>query len=194
MSHVHQSETKRLFVAIDFPTTVIEELARIRPRAVAGVRPTGIEQLHLTLHFIGDADPQPVIEALRVVRALAFSLTISSVGQFRGRDNSVICWVGIKPSSELTLLHRDVGKALGQVGFIPEMRPYSPHITLARCRIGYKRTGDQTTAEVERFVTENVRLEIPNIPITEFRLYSSTAVESGRKYECEEVFPFERQS
>lgn len=194
MSHVHQSETKRLFVAIDFPVTVTEELARIRPQSVVGIRPTGIEQLHLTLHFIGDADPQPVIEALHTVRALEFSLTISNVGQFRGRDNSVICWAGIKTSNALTALHCDLGKALGQVGFTPETRPYSPHITLARCRIGNKRAGDQTTAEIERFLTQRAEFEIPNIPVTEFRLYSSTAAEAGRKYGCEQVFLFDRHS
>lgn len=192
MSHLHQPETKRLFLAIDFPANVTDALAKIRPRAISGVRPTGIEQLHLTLHFIGEGDPQQIIDALQAVRASEFTLTISGVGQFRGRDNSVICWAGVKPSIELTELHRDVGDALGQVGFTPETRPFSPHITLARYRAFYKRAGDQATIEVERFLTQNVEFEIPNIAITEFRLYSSTAVEAGRKYECEHVFAFDR--
>ena len=188
MSQPNQEASKRLFVAVDFPYDVVTELARIRPRPISGIRPVDREQLHLTLHFVGDADLRRITESLERVALPQFSLTMSGVGEFRGRDGNVILWAGILFSSELMLLHAAIGEALNTVGFTPESRPYSPHITLARCKQGRQRAGSLMNDEVQRFLSSNTSFLVPDIPIQEFKLYSSIAVPGGRQYRCERSY------
>ena len=185
MTQPSQEMSKRLFVGVDFPTDVVTELARIRPRPVSGIRPVNREQLHLTLHFVGDVNLQQISDSLELVAFPKFSLTISGVGEFRGRDGSLILWAGINSSPELMLLYTVIGEALKTVSFTPESRPYSPHITLARCKQLRQRAGDLMNDEAQRFLASNTSFLVPEIPIQEFTLYSSIAVPGGREY-CRE--------
>ena len=50
----------RLFIAVDLPEPVRRRLARLVADAPNGVRPVRPEQIHLTLHFIGDTDDAAV--------------------------------------------------------------------------------------------------------------------------------------
>ena len=40
----------------------------------------------------------------------------------------------IDPTGQLAELHRRLGDRLADVGFVPEDRPYTPHVTLMRVR------------------------------------------------------------
>ncbi len=45
----------RLFVAVDLPAAVAADLAMLQPPRTAGVRLVQQQQMHLTLHFLGQA-------------------------------------------------------------------------------------------------------------------------------------------
>ncbi|HET6422469.1 MAG TPA: RNA 2',3'-cyclic phosphodiesterase [Planctomycetaceae bacterium] len=124
----------RLFLAIDFPDPVLDELADLQQPAQAGVRWISPAQMHLTVHFLGDTGLESVKAALTGVRTRAFELNLESVGQFRCADGGTILWTGVRPTAFLKDLHSETARALGATGFCPESRPYSPHLTLARCR------------------------------------------------------------
>ena len=47
---------QRLFIAIGLPEELRRRLGRLLPQPPAGVKPVRPEQLHLTLHFLGDVD------------------------------------------------------------------------------------------------------------------------------------------
>lgn len=174
----------RLFVALDLPDVVTTELARIQPPAVSGLRNVKPDQIHLTLHFIGEADVALVADALSTVSGRPFELGLTGVGKFPPAGKPKVLWVGVRDNSELLSLHVGIGNALGAAGFPLETRPYSPHITLARC--GYQIRGDV----VEKFLTRNHELVLPSIPIKGFALYSSTNVNDAPVYHCERWFPF----
>ncbi|MGB8341067.1 MAG: 2'-5' RNA ligase family protein, partial [Chthoniobacterales bacterium] len=55
---------KRLFVSLDLPETIAAALVRLNPR-LRGVRWSSAEQIHLTLAFLGNVEPEPE-EKLRV--------------------------------------------------------------------------------------------------------------------------------
>ena len=46
----------RLFVAVDLPRSATAELARILPAPLTGCRRAEPDQMHLTLHYLGEAD------------------------------------------------------------------------------------------------------------------------------------------
>src|SRR5690242_14294019 len=127
----------RLFVAVDLPDTVKHALVAIQPSVSPGVRPAKSEQMHVTLHFIGDAESDRIADALSAVAEPAFSLAMKGVGQFRSRDRALTLWAGIGECPGLQRLHVSVAAALATSGFRPETRPFSPHVTLARCKPGH---------------------------------------------------------
>lgn len=131
----------RLFVALEIPPQVLDEVARFRaeieprwPRA-RWVRVAGI---HLTLVFLGEtsASALPELErALAMACAVQepFSLAVRGGGTFPPRGPARVAWLGIEAPEELACLQRSVeAAACSALGLTPERRPFSPHLTLAR--------------------------------------------------------------
>lgn len=162
----------RCFVAIELPAEVRATLLRLAPTG-RGCRPVLDEQLHLTLHFLGERDPDAVLDALAGVSFEPFTLRIGGVGVFEGQDRDRICWAGVEENPELLALHRDVGRALAPVGFVPEARPYHPHITLARCKAS-------ATRAVEKFRAGT--LAPHEVLVTEIALFESRLTAGGPIY------------
>lgn len=173
----------RLFVAVELPDQVKSELARFQPRPAAGLRLVASSQMHLTLHFIGEADVDQTIAILAPVECPQFELHVEGLGRFppRGRANTL--WAGVAECEGLNQLHAAVGIALGKIGFEPESRPYAPHISLARC--GYKVDPNI----VNDFLERTHDLAISPIVVEGFALFSSTIEEAGPVYRREQWFP-----
>jgi 2'-5' RNA ligase len=138
-------DTVRTFIAIELPEPILarlEELqARMRedvpPGLLRWVRPAGI---HLTLKFLGEV-PLTQIEVLSgaLQEACAphggFAFRIAGLGCFPNPRRPRVVWVGVEePSGALARLQRDVERALSPLGYPPEGRPYSPHLTLGRVK------------------------------------------------------------
>jgi 2'-5' RNA ligase len=66
-----------------------------------------------------------------------FRLTVSEVGAFPNLRQPRVLWVGIKGEIEkLLTLQRDIDDGLVPLRFAKELRPFTPHLTLARLREG----------------------------------------------------------
>lgn len=173
----------RLFVAVDLPEEITAELARMQPKPMSGLRNVKADQMHLTLHFIGEAEVAVVAAALAPVTGLAFELVLDGVGRFPPAGKAKVLWVGLRENAELVNLHDRVGKALVAAGFPIESRAYAPHITLSRC--GYKVSAEA----VEQFLARNRGFSTGAIPVMGFALYSSTSTDEGPVYRREKLFP-----
>jgi len=125
----------RLFIALCFDEAVkaaLEEgVARLKSTALKG-NFTRVENLHLTLVFIGETDRRADLErAMDSVDAPAFEVAVQGFGRFRrgGRD---ICWAGVRGGPALSSLYDALCAALTAEGFAIEKRPFKPHVTLGR--------------------------------------------------------------
>lgn len=106
------------------------------------------EHHHITLWFIGEVDPpthEAIVGALRPPFAVpAFTLEIGGLGAFPPRGKPRVLWLGVRVGGEsLAALYRELARRLEPLGFAPEMRPYSAHLTIARVK-------DVPRAAVER--------------------------------------------
>lgn len=175
----------RLFVAIDLPDEIKTELLRLRAD-IPGARWVAPNQFHLTLHFLGDVETErmpAIIEALNTVDVDTFSLTLEGVGRFPpGRGAARVLWVGIHPDPELIELHRQVEHTLGILGFVPEDRPFSPHLTLARFK------EPKPLSAVDQFLAHHRNRTIEAGTVREFVLFSSLLRPQGPLYSREAVF------
>lgn len=142
-----------------------------------GIRLVPPDQMHVTLHFIGEADIKPLHGALSEIEHPAFTITIASIGQFKGAGGAVL-WAGVNRNPELASLHAMVGRKLASTGFKPESRSYKPHITLARCN-------SVSRPLLADFIATHDSLLIPNIPVIAFTLYSSDLSQGAPIYRKE---------
>lgn len=122
----------RLFFALWPPPATAQALAAWAREvsATSGGRVTATENIHLTLAFLGDADPDKAIAAARTVRALRHDLPIDSAKYVR-RNQMV--WVG--PTTMPPALQDLVSQlhaSLRAQSFTLEDRPFAAHVTLIR--------------------------------------------------------------
>lgn len=107
------------------------------------VRWAAPQNIHLTLHFLGDitaAEADDVSRALAIAapEATPFSLNLGGLGCFPNVRRPRVLWVGLlEESAALVTLHQRLGQSLeAAIGFSPDKRPYSPHLTLGRVKNG----------------------------------------------------------
>lgn len=121
----------RLFIAIRLSDEILSGLAEIqsflRNRGVSG-NFTKLENLHLTLAFIGEyADPENVLEAMRGVPFAPFSIRLKGFGSFGD-----LYWCGIGENNGLSAYVKRLRRALAESGIPFDRKKFSPHITLIR--------------------------------------------------------------
>ena len=141
-------KTIRSFIAIDLSEEARTELARLQSRLKEASPPKAIrwtdpKNVHLTLHFLGDLAEDQLENVSRTVSDAAaphtpFSLSLSSLGCFPSLRRARIVWVGITGDTDrLVALQSDLGDRLKKgIGFEPESRTYSPHLTIGRVKKG----------------------------------------------------------
>ncbi|TEB07201.1 2'-5'-RNA ligase [Pelotomaculum schinkii] len=136
----------RLFIAVNFPEEIkrtlgafIRSLSQI-PSDLKWVRE---ENLHLTVQFLGNV-PEEQVPAVSMalqksVTGIApFRLVLKGAGAFPSVERPRVLWVGIGgETAPLLILQRQVQREMGFMGFEPEKRKFSPHLTLARARSPY---------------------------------------------------------
>jgi len=131
----------RAFIGIDFDRNhknKINELQqRLRKYAVRG-RWKHIDNFHLTLKFLDDINMNQRLKIDNELKEMCstikpFNLNIKDIGIFEGRDSIRVLWLGLGgDTEELVLLHERIDEILTPIGFIPEKRPYRPHITIGQ--------------------------------------------------------------
>src|SRR6201982_3519095 len=167
--------SKRLFVAVDLPDSMRQLLAALDP-AFCGVRWTELDQMHLTLGFFGDVPEDIELklpEKLSAIGFGAFFLHVNGVGAFSSKGAPKIIWIGVgKAHPHLFQIHKRVQEAALAAGLEPELRPWHPHITIARCR-------NVAAPSLRRFLQSNAEFDAGMIRVDAFHLYSSKLTSAG---------------
>ncbi len=190
-----EDELLRLFVAVDLPEDVRETLGRLqgdlRQRDLSGLRWVRPEGIHLTLKFLGEtpAERVPAIEAALSAAtggSEPFRLALGSPGTFGGRRGPRVVWLEFEGDVQrLRGLQAVVEGAMVAVGFPPEEREYSPHLTLARVpqppRAG---TAERVARALEAVAPPTAEFKVGEIVLMRSRLQPGGAV-----YERVAAFP-----
>ncbi len=150
----------RTFIALEIPARLRETLLLIQRSLMAktvAVRWIGLDNIHLTLKFLGSTRQEQVPEVCEILNSTAedfstFSINITGLGGFPNNLNPKVLWAGIEHDSQLCRFHAKLEAALSKAGFQPEKRQFSPHLTLGRVKdMGGKR---QAAAAINDFTIE----------------------------------------
>lgn len=133
----------RLFWAVNLPADLKARLAKLQLRLQpAGGEAKWVEEnnLHLTLKFLGETDRtlvDPIVSAAAAALAESsiFKLDLEGLGFFPNAARPRVIWAGVRGRVDLLLdLAGRVDRAMVGLGFRPEERKFSPHLTLARIK------------------------------------------------------------
>ena len=132
----------RAFIAVDLPSDLRERLADIcddlsEQMGEVPVRWVSAEKLHLTLKFLGDVSKKNVGVLKDILRGETvdrepFAMSLGGLGAFPKIRRPRVIWVGVEAPPELKALQRGIDKQTARVGYPPDRRPFSPHITIGR--------------------------------------------------------------
>ena len=107
-------------------------------RGAAGVAWVAPENLHITLKFLGGVEEArlgKVVAALEpAATGSAFDVAVRGLGAFPTPTRPRVIWAGTAPAGAFVALGQTVDRAMAALGFPPETRPFSPHVTLGRVR------------------------------------------------------------
>lgn len=126
----------RVFIALDIPSKTRDNLERSANQfkdLATGGRFIPKDNYHLTLHFLGNVEPNNLIyiqSAMDAVKELpAPNLSVSQFAVLRA--SNVVC-AKFNKSKSLTDLHEALADNLEKNGFNVERRAYRPHVTIIR--------------------------------------------------------------
>ena len=134
--------TIRSFIAISLSQELVRSLddliRQLRNQAPNGVvRWVAAANIHITLKFLGDV-PQSNLDLLKKMlesearQRLGFEIEIGNLGAFPNFSRPRVVWVGAKAPADLADLQCAVESEAARLGFPPEERPFSPHLTIGR--------------------------------------------------------------
>jgi RNA 2',3'-cyclic 3'-phosphodiesterase len=177
----------RLFVGIPLSPTVIDELTKLTARLHTkddSLRWAPPESWHVTLQFLGSTDQQQynrLIPRLREIHLPHVPIRLESTGIF---DRAGIFFADVNPAPALLVLQQSIIAATAPCGFVPESRPYHPHITLARAK-------DKDAPSALHHLKSRIDREpkFTTFMADEFVLYESFTAPTGARYEIRERFP-----
>jgi 2'-5' RNA ligase len=153
----------RAFLAVELSqelraglATVQQELKRrIEPEMKRDTRISWAQpaSIHLTLKFLGDMDEQVIDPLLAAVEQAigsqtAVNVPLERLGAFPRPQSPRVLWVGPSENWErgaeakrVAESHSAIEQACEGLGFLRETKPFSPHLTLARIKVGERQVG-----------------------------------------------------
>ena len=137
-------EQIRSFIAIELPEEIKTGLTQLQAQLKSGNQP-GVKwvdpnSIHLTLKFLGNIAIDSIGAINRAIEeavqgASPFRLEIKDPGAFPNLKRVQVVWVGVGGEvDKLARLQQRLESNLAGLGFAPETRRFTPHLTLARLR------------------------------------------------------------
>lgn len=169
---------RRVFIAIEIPEPVKKRLMqKIEKWAELPVRWGRIENLHITLAFLGYIDDEEipgicesVNDAVKNFESFEIYLNQIIIGPSANQPRMI--WAAGEKSEELKILVEEIEKSLGT--FRREKKNFSPHATLGRIMRG---KWDKLSEKPE--INEKINFVIP---VDKVEILESVFEEGKRKY------------
>ena len=179
------AEKLRTFIAIDFPEEVIKEVARVQ-NILKNTKFTGklteLENLHLTLKFLGEIDSEKLEIIRKELKNLEFSsldLNLGSIGLFSINKSPRIVWIKIQGKSIFNL-QKSIDEILSNHDFKKEAR-FMSHLTIARIKNVKNKT--EFTNYIKNTTIKNI-----NFKVSSFKLKISKLNPLGPIYNDLEIY------
>ena len=172
----------RLFIGLDVPYEMRRNLELLlqllKPKADIHWSP--LTNLHITTKFVGEW-PDERLEEMKaalhdVPRPGELPIAFRGLGWFPNPHKPRVFFAGIKTPPELVTLAKETDALCIRLGAAPELKPYQPHMTLARIR------KDENLVGLQQAIAALPNTDFGSFTAREFHLYQSQAGPQGSIY------------
>jgi 2'-5' RNA ligase len=178
------SGTIRAFFSFDIEDqTIMRRLTQVQNRLLssgADLKSVKPQNIHLTIRFLGDISPAMVDAIHEEMKQLSFSpftVELHGLGAFPKLTYPRVVWAGItKGADELRNVFGQLEPRLRGLGFKPDSKGFSPHLTIARVRTG------RNKAQLVKVIQELENYEFGTVKATCLRLKKSDLTPRGPIY------------
>jgi len=177
----------RLFVGVALPESISARLTGLAS-GLPGARWIAPENMHVTLHFIGDIDEtqaEDLDDALGLIDAPGFELSLGDLGAFNRRQRVTAVWAGVEKNPALEFLFERVESLVVRAGFPPEGRKFSPHVTIAR----FSKSSAPRAMAVARYLESHAGFKAGPFRVDALVLFRSHLGSGGAHYEAVTRYP-----
>lgn len=165
-----------------------EVIGRLRASG-ADVKWVAPANLHLTLKFLGEVDPQRLPQLIAALEAACagrsvLGLEVAGCGAFPQPSAPRVVWLGLAGGVEaLAGLAGAVEQAFGALGFEADKRRFQPHLTLGRLRRRGRGQKGPPTAPLTRVLAGLAGQRGPVFTADRVVLMKSTLTPRGAVYD-----------
>ncbi len=176
----------RSFLAFELSHDVKGFIAHILKEArseLNGVRWVPVENIHLTVVFMGDVEEGTLVEVKESVANACktygpFDASVSGIGIFGSLNFPRVLWVGLLGDIErMGHFKAALEKRLEPFGVKREERAFRPHLTLGRFKQGFDEK-ERLSGFIERFRA----IKGPSLTFKELCLFKSQLTPQGSIY------------
>ncbi|MDD2471679.1 MAG: RNA 2',3'-cyclic phosphodiesterase [Dehalococcoidales bacterium] len=183
-------ENLRLFIAVELPDDVKTELGnlqnKLQNQGLDDLKWVSSNSLHITLKFLGYTDNEKIESISRKLDEVSrqfnpFEIGFKRLGAFPALSRVQVLWVGLSGElGRLQMLAGEVENGMAALGFPPEKRRFTPHLTLARARPGIMPASQQAIADVIGATTyiSSVTVKVASVSLMGSQLFPTGAVYS----------------
>jgi len=177
-------EPIRSFLAFDIESdTVLNRLATMQKLLVqtgADLKLVAPQNIHITVRFLGNITPamvEQVFDEMKKVQFTPFTVQIKGVGAFPNSHYARVVWAGItEGADQLKNVFSQLEPRLRGLGFTPDPKGFSPHLTIARVQSG------RNTPQLAEFITKNANYDFDAVNAKCLRLKKSDLTPKGPIY------------
>lgn len=178
------SDTVRSFLAFDLDNDeVLRNLVRVQSqisKTGADVKMVEPNNIHMTIRFLGDITEdmvEKIFEAMKIIQFAPFAVKIHGVGAFPNVNYPRVLWAGITDgATQLKSIFDRMEPQLRELGFAPDPKGFSPHLTIGRVRSGRNKN------VLAEFIVKNVNYDFGVVNAKCFRLKRSELTPKGPIY------------
>lgn len=172
----------RIFIAVDIPVSQkVAEIINELKKTQIDAKLVEIENMHLTLKFLGDTDENLVDEIEKTIKestknAHPFEIILKNLGVFPNQNYIKIAWIGVENIETLKKITETIDTKLKNLGFEKEKRPFSAHLTIARIKSA------KNKEKLLQLINKYQNAEFQKIKIDKIILKKSTLTPKGPIY------------
>ncbi len=185
----------RCFVAVNIEDSLKKEIRSAIGDLTSGrwdVKWVPVENLHITLKFLGDAADDTVQRVKDCLARISkhhghFEVKLQGVGVFPDRKRPRVVWIDLLNSEKLKKLQAEVEVSSVSIGFYKEDRSFSPHLTIGRIRA--LRDRDTFIRAIETLSDR----DFGNIGVNKISFMKSDLKPTGAQYSIVAEFPLNKE-